>query len=282
MMKSSESSGTIDFHIHLGNLHYLQCPVMVQLKEEAPAFYERRKAEMTDEPRELENFLRSQGVERAVVIPELHPLNDFNVPTEMVAEYCRGSQVLIPFANINPHTEADPVKKLKSYLNAWNCRGLKLLPSYHHFYPNDRSLYALYQLAQDARLPVMFHIGSSRFPHTKLKYCDPLFIDEICADFPELCVIACHGGRGFWYQAMFFLLSLHKNLYIDLSGLPPKSLLGYFPGLEKKADRLLFGSDWPTIPSSIRENVSALRSLPIAEESKEKILHRNAEIILNL
>ena len=127
----------------------------------------------------------------------------------------------------------------------------------------------------------MFHIGSSTFPHTKLKYCDPLCLDEICADFPDLKVIACHGGRGFWYDTISFLMKLHQNLYVDVAGLPPKQLLDFFPELESKSDRFIFGSDWPGIPSTIKKNIAAIQNLPVSESSKEEILYKNALQILN-
>ncbi len=272
--------GVMDFHIHLGNKEYSKCPIMVQLKREKPDLYEKIEGDMTDDPKTLAGFLKGQGVDYAIVLPELHPFNNFNVTTEMVVDYCKFSNALIPFAHINPNTEADPLERLKYYIYELKCRGIKLLPSYHHFYVNDHRLYPLYSFAQEANVPVMFHIGSSTFPYTKLKYCDPLLLDEVCADFPNLTVIACHGGRGFWYDPLFFLLSLHPNLYIDIAGLPPKKLLDYFPDLEKRSDRFIFGSDWPGIPSSIGDNIASIRQLPISESSKEKILCNNAQKLL--
>ncbi len=273
--------GVIDFHIHLCSMHYLKCPVMLQLKEENPDFYEKRKQDMTDDPEALVSLLKKQGVDYAIMLPELHPFNNYDVTTEMVVEYCKNSRALIPFAHINPNTEANPLDKVKYYIYDLHCRGIKLLPSYQHFYMNDHRLYPLYSFAQEINIPVMFHIGSSTFPYTKLKYCDPLHLDEVCVDFPDLNIIACHGGRGFWYETIFFLLNLHKNLHVDIAGLPPKRLLHYFPDLEKKADRFIFGTDWPTIPSSIKENISSIEQLPISESSKEKILRSNAQTLLN-
>ncbi len=271
----------IDFHIHLGSMIYKQNPFILQLKETNPELYERTIKDFTDDPKALENFLKRQGVDRAVVLPELHPLNNFDMTTEMVVEYCQNSDILIPFAHLNPNAEADPLKRIKYYINNLNCSGLKLLPSYHHFYPNDQHLYPLYEFAQEINLPVMFHIGSSTFPHTKLKYCDPFCLDEICVDFPNLTVIACHGGRGFWYDTISFLMKLHKNLYIDVAGLPPKQLLDFFPDLESKTDRFIFGSDWPGIPSTIKKNIAFVQNLPVSESGKEEILYGNAHRILN-
>ena len=200
--------GVIDFHIHLCSTHYLDCPVMVQLKENDPDFYEVRKRDMTDDPKALEKLLKKQGVDYAIMLPELHPFNNYDVTTEMVVEYCRNVRALIPFAHINPNTEADPLDKVKYYIYELHCRGLKLLPSYQHFYINDHRLYPLYSFAQEINIPVMFHIGSSTFPHTKLKYCDPLLLDEICVDFPHLKIIAGHGGRGIWYETVIIYVKM--------------------------------------------------------------------------
>lgn len=274
-------NGVIDFHIHLGNMFYKQNPYILQLKETNPELYEKTIKDFTDDPQTLENFLKDQGVEQAVVLPELHPFNNFDLPTEMVFEYCNNSRILIPFAHLNPKAESDPLERLKYYVYELKCQGLKLLPSYHHFYPNDQRLYRLYAFAQKINLPVMFHIGSSTFPHTKLKYCDPLLLEEVCVDFPDLTVVACHGGRGFWYDAISFLLKLHRNLYVDVAGLPPKHLLNYFPDLDRTSDRFIFGSDWPGIPATIKENIVTIRNLPISESSKKRILYENAKSILN-
>ena len=272
--------GVIDFHIHLGSRRYKQNPFILQLKESAPELYERTIKNFSDDPRVLEKFLKSQGVDHAVVLPELHPLNNFDVTTEMVVEYCQHSDVLIPFAHLNPNAEPYPLEKLKYFINELHCKGLKLLPSYHHFYPNDPHLYPLYEFAQEIDLPIMYHIGSSTFPHTKLKYCDPFCLDEICADFPNLTVVACHGGRGFWYDTIAFLLKLHKKLFVDIAGLPPKQLLDLFPDLENKTDRFIFGSDWPGIPSTIKKNIASVQNMPISESGKKAILYENAQRIL--
>jgi len=273
--------GVIDFHIHLGCTFYKQNPFIRQLQDTDPELYKRTIKEFTDDSAVLGNFLKKQGVDHAVVLPELHPLNNFEMTTEMVVEYCQDSDILIPFAHLNPCAEANPLEKLKHYVNHLRCSGLKLLPSYHHYFPNDPLLYPLYEFAQEINLPVMFHIGSSTFPHTKLKYCDPLCIDEICVDFPNLTVIACHGGRGFWYDTISFLLFLHKNLYVDVAGLPPKQLLDLFPNLERKSDRFIFGSDWPGIPSTIKQNIASIQKLPLSESAQRAILYENAHRILN-
>jgi hypothetical protein len=125
----------------------------------------------------------------------------------------------------------------------------------------------------------MFHTGSSIYKHSKTKYGDPLHLDEVAADFPELKIVMAHSGRGFWYDKAFFLSRIHKNLYMEISGLPPQKLLIYFPELEKNADKVIFGSDWPGV-RSIKENIDSICSLDLRNSTIGKILYKNAEKVL--
>jgi hypothetical protein len=90
-----------------------------------------------------------------------------------------------------------------------------------------------------------------------------------------------HSGRGFWYDRAYFLTRLHANIHMEVSGLPPQKLLTYFPELERVADKVIFGSDWPGMPH-IKRNIELIRGLPLKEETKEKILGGNAARILGI
>jgi predicted TIM-barrel fold metal-dependent hydrolase len=91
----------------------------------------------------------------------------------------------------------------------------------------------------------------------------------------------CHCGRPFWYDQAFGLARLHKNVYMEISGLPPRKLLTYFPELERVADKVVYGSDWPGI-SSMAANVETIRSLALSDQAKEKILGGNAARLVKL
>jgi predicted TIM-barrel fold metal-dependent hydrolase len=188
--------------------------------------------------------------------------------------------MLIPFCTINPSLSKDLGKDLQKYIRM-GAKGIKLYPSYNHFYPNDPDIYSIYEIAQEKKLSVMVHTGSSIFQGSKIKYADPLHLDDVASDFPELILLAAHSGRGLWYEKAFFLSRLHPNFYLEISGLPPKNLLKYFPEMEKNIDKFVYGSDWPGI-KTIDSNVEAIKSLPLQEESKVKILRGNAARILNI
>src|SRR5947208_3300402 len=132
--------------------------------------------------------------------------------------------------------------------------------------------------AADANcIPVMFHTGTSIFPGARNKYGDPIHIDDVAIDFPKLKILLAHGGRPLWMDTAFFLVRRHPNVYLDISGIPPKNLLRYFPRLEQIADKTLFGTDWPGpgVPE-IKQNLEDFRALPLADSAKQQILSRSA------
>jgi len=237
--------------------------------------------EVLSSPATLLRFLNEEGVDYAVVLAENNPMVTGLCPNERVGAFCRASHRLIPFANINPFMTFNAVEELERCVTDQGFKGLKLYPTYQHFYPNDNRLFPLYGRAQELGIPIMFHTGSSVFPNALLKYGDPLALDEVAVFFPHLIIIQSHSGRGFWYDRAFFLSALHENVYMDITGLPPQNLLKYFPDLEKNQDKILFGSDWPGI-NSIKGNITAIKNLPLPEETKTKILGLNAARILGI
>ncbi len=271
----------IDFHLHITQIEEYNEWFLNWVRELHGEGIVPHLQKTLASPESLLRFLDEQGVDYAVVLAENNPMVTGVCPNERVGAFCRASERLIPFANINPFTTFNAVEELERCVSDYGSRGLKLYPTYQHFYPNDNRLFPLYHRAQELGIPIMFHTGSSVFPNALLKYGDPLALDEVAVFFPHLTIIQAHSGRGFWYERAFFLSVLHENVYMDITGLPPKNLLKYFPDLEKNQDRVLFGSDWPGI-NSIKDNIAVIQSLPIHEEFKAKILGRNAARILGI
>lgn len=267
----------VDFHVHLAAREHLT-PVAEAYGD---SFWRGRGDwDSLLTPDGLDAYLKEEGVDFAVGLPEVSPLVTGVTTNEYVWEKFRACPRLILFATVNPWVTPRPDREIRR-LAELGFRGVKLYPPYQHFYPNDSSLYPFYGACQELGLPVMVHTGSSVFRGTKLKYGDPLLLDDVAVDFPELRLLMVHGGRGFWYDRAEFLAQLHPNLYLEISGLPPSKLLGYFPNLERIHRKVIFGSDWPGNPG-IRNNVEALRALPLSGEAKEAILGRNAAELLGL
>lgn len=235
-----------------------------------------------DDPAAMDAMLAEAGVEKAVVMSEPTPLTTGIASTDYVAAFCARSQRLLPFASFNPWTTPDLAGAAVDAVKRLGCRGFKVYPSYWHIWPADPMLYPLYGALQELGVPVTFHTGSSVFPNSKMKFADPLALDELATDFPRLRVLMAHGGRPFWHDRAQFLARLHPNFYLELSGLPPKRLLTYFPELERIRDKTVFATDWPATPTTLRENVDQLLALPLSDAAKQAILEDNARAILQL
>lgn len=277
-MNNLDNLKIIDFHIHIGLKEHWHELVHAYQKSAHTEYYKRYE-EMID-PKRFVSYLKSHQIEKAVILPEISPIVTGVVPNEYVFEFCHGNDILLPFCTINPSLASQPAQEFKKYIKM-GAKGIKLYPSYNHFYPNDSELYPLYALAKENQLPVLIHTGSSVFKGSKIKYADPIYLDDVAADFPDLPLIMAHSGRGLWYEKAFFLSRLHSNLYLEISGLPPKNLLNYFPDMEKYIDKFVYGSDWPGI-RTISSNIETIKNLPLAEDSIRKILYGNAARILGL
>ena len=195
---------------------------------------------------------------------------------------------LIPFGSIHPDLTKDCKGEAERLLSKLQLAGLKVHPPHQGFAPNAyrerkryRGLRHVYAAAERHRVPVMFHTGTSAFPGAYSRLGDPMLVDDVAADFPDLRIVLAHGGRPLWCDAAFFLARSHRNVFIDLSSIPPKHVLRYFPRLEELPGKFLFGSDWPGpgVPG-IAENLAAFRKLPLSSAVKERILLENAQALL--
>lgn len=270
----------IDFHTHLAPPDQLHPWVRDwTLSVVGPELAARHAERQT--PAGALRILDAEGIDVAVVLAEMHPKTVGITANETVAAYCAGQSRLIPFACLNPHLSHHTGKDLRRCVEELGMRGLKLGPPYGHFYPNDPTLYPAYEVAQEKGIPVLVHTGTSVFKGSKLKYGDPLWLDEVAVDFPDLRIVLAHSGRGYWYDAAFTLARYHEHVYLEIAGLPPQNLLTYFPQLERLADKVIFGSDYPGVPS-LRGNIAAIRGLPLSPGVADKILGLNAARLLGL
>jgi uncharacterized protein len=140
------------------------------------------------------------------------------------------------------------------------------------------SLRAIYEEAQRLRLPVMIHTGTSIFPGARSRNGEPMGVDDVAVDFPDLTLVIAHGGRPLWMDQAFFLVRRFKQVYMDVSSIPPKAILRYFPRLTEVQDKVLYGSDWPA-PGvrSMGQNLREFRALGLPEDVVHKILVVNPE-----
>ena len=269
----------VDFHVHI--IEYLEMnPTFQDLMVQMTGISYEELLERFGSSEGFLTVLDENGVDYAVVLAVTSPISAGMATNERIIEFCSTSNRLIPFGTINPYLDYRPAKIVRDLAEKKSLRGLKLYPNYQYFYPNDRKLYPVYAVAEGLGLPVMFHTGTSVLQGPRLKYGDPLYLDDLAVDFPELTIIQCHGGRTFWYDRSFTLCRLHENLYIDICGIAVKNLLKIFPDLERLPDKFIFGSDWPAIPKTIAQNIETVRGLGLKNETVGKILGGNAARLL--
>jgi predicted TIM-barrel fold metal-dependent hydrolase len=272
----------IDIHIHIQPLHMFrpQALAMIKRGRKDYADVERYSAD----PKLFLKFLDGLGIERAGLINYVSPEIMGFTPevNDWIVNYCAAApDRLLAFGSVHPRTVADAGAEVDR-LAKLGIRALKLHPSHQVITPNSYSdgcaaLAAVYERAQANGLPLMIHTGTSIFPGARNVHAQPILCDDVCIDFPNLTVILAHGGRPLWMEEAFFLVRRHKNMHMDISGIPPQKLLEYFPRIAEIADKVLWGTDWPGpgVPE-IKGNMEKFHALPIREDAKRKILYDNA------
>ncbi len=277
----------IDIHIHIQPLH--------MFKPEALALIKRGRKDCADverysaSPAEFLKFLDSLEIERAGLINYVSP-DVIGFPpavNDWIADYCQANpRRLLAFGSVHPKYVTDAGAEVDR-LARLGIRGLKVHPSHQLYSPNDyrdgardsqmAGLAAVYERAAANNMPVMIHTGTSIFPGARNRHAQPMLADDVGVDFPNLVVILAHGGRPLWMNEAFFLVRRHRNMYMDISGIPPLKLLEYFPRIEEIADKVLWGTDWPGpgVPE-IRRNMEQFASLPLSGATRQKVLYDNA------
>ncbi len=162
--------------------------------------------------------------------------------------------------------------------------GFKLHPPHMWIKPNDyreeekgiKQLEILYEFSQDNKLPVVIHTGTSFFLTARNKYANPIFVDDVAVDFPKLNIIMAHAGRPNWVNTAFQLIRIRKNIYTDLSSIPPKRVLEYLPRLDEINEKALYGSDFGGPGTkSLGDNLREFLRIPLSNSAIENITKNN-------
>ncbi len=271
-----------DCHIHIQPVEMFKPAALEAMKKKRAEFEE--NVEVLRPPRAFLKHLGAAGVDRAVLINYVAPEVIGFTPevNPFVANYVKEDpRRLIPCGSIHPRHTRNVLADMEQVLRL-GIRMIKIHPPHQLLFPNDylngvKELEIIYGAAEANDIPVMFHTGTSIFPGARNKYGDPVHVDDVAVDFPKLKILLAHGGRPLWMETAFFLVRRHPNVYLDISGIPPKSLLKYFPRLEEIAAKTLFGTDWPGpgVPD-IKQNLEQFRALPLTEATREQILSKTA------
>jgi len=269
-----------DVHIHVQPWEMVAPDALAMVDDPSHA----GAKDIVSSPENVLRFLDEHEIERACCINYVSPdvMGFTREVNDWIASFTRDHRDrLLPVGSVNPLHELKVHQEIRRVLDL-GIRMIKIHPPHQLFAPNAYR-HELWQLAEIYRecetrgVPVMFHTGTSVFPKARNIFADPMPIDDVAIDFPKLKIILAHAGRPLYGETAFFLMRRHANVYIDLSGIPPKSLPRYFPRLADVADKALWGTDWPS-PGVVspKKNVADFRALNLGEEAEKKILWENA------
>jgi len=239
-------------------------------------------------PGEIAAYYRSRKIGCVVFSVDERLTGRPQVPNdEVLALAAENPDIMIAFSSVDPTRGADAVTEAQRLIKA-GTRGFKLHPPIQQFHANDPAVYRFYEVINEARLPVIFHTGHSGIGTgmpggggVRLKYGNPMDIDDVAVDFPDMPIILAHPS--FPWQDEALSICLHKpQVFIDLSGWSPKyfppSLIQYTNTLLRQ--KMLFGSDFPFITPE--RWLADFEKTSIREDVRPLILKENARRLLGI
>jgi uncharacterized protein len=237
---------------------------------------------------ELAEYYRSRKIGCVAFSVDERMTGRRQVPNEDVMALAQANtDIMIAFASVDPTRGKDGLDSAERLISL-GIRGFKIHQPLMKFHANDRIAYPFYELLNAAKLPVIFHTGHSGIGTgmpggggVRLKYGNPMDIDDVAVDFPDMPIILAHPS--FPWQDEAISICLHKpQVYIDLSGWSPKyfspTLVQYANTLLKH--KMLFGSDFPLIKPD--RWLADFEKIAIRDEVRPLILKENAVRLLRL
>jgi uncharacterized protein len=274
----------VDAHVHVAHLARLKVPWETWI---GPAGDAASWAALYDDdgapiPAAISRYFADEGVDRALLFCEYSPKATGWQTVEDVLPIVEHDPARFRIvANVNPHVHHPVARELDRQLELGDGAtvALKVHPVHAGIAPNDRELYPAYARCVELGIPLIVHTGPSFFPGATSRHGDPVLIDDVLRDFPDLTVVLAHGGRGWSYDAAASLALTRQNVWLDLAGLPPKRLPTYYAsfGLDRIATRAIFGTDSPSATPA--RNIAAVRDLGLSEELTDAVLGGNAATV---
>jgi predicted TIM-barrel fold metal-dependent hydrolase len=287
MMSTEKKCDYIDVHVHPPTKEFLIDSGGRHVEAAAKKFG--HTIELRTFEQMLDEYTRC-GVEKLVLFAWDAETNSHmpRVTNEFVAQVAhRYPERIVGFASVDPHKKS-AVKDFEYAIRELGLAGLKLHPQVQAFEPNDPAYYPLYSKCVELGVPVTFHTGSTYWGAglkggggIKLRFSDPMLLDDVAADFPDLKLIMAHPGWP-WQDEQLAIATHKSNVYIDLSGWSPK----YFQPLlitymtKMIPQKFLFGTDYPML--SPQRWLLDFEGLGLNSEIKSMVLRENAKNLLKL
>ena len=231
--------------------------------------------------------LDTAGVDRVVMIAaDKETTIGSKVPNEHVADLvAQAPDRIIGFAAVDPNKGRIATEELEVAFRDLKMKGLTIGPWEHELYPDDTKYDPLYDLCIAHDVPVTIHASIHFGRYSKLDYSRPIHIDNVAVRFPDLKIIAVHGGWP-WTAEMVAVAWRHPNVYIDISGVRPRYIAKAGTGWEPLLsygdnilqDKVLWGTAWPLQPFA--RSLEETRGLPLKPHVMQKWIHDNAAALL--
>jgi len=277
-----ENLVAIDTHVHLES----------EIKDNAAAEAARKyfgNSGVEYNRQALADYYRSRKIGCVIFTVDERLTGRHPVPNDEVVQFAADNgDIMMAFASVDPLRGQPALDEARRLIKDGRIRGFKLHPPLQQFAPNDKLIYPFYEVMNEAKLPVIFHTGHSGIGTgmpggggVRLKYGNPMDIDDVAVDFPDMKIILAHPS--FPWQDEAISVCLHKpQVYIDLSGWSPKyfspTLIQYANSLLKK--KVLFGSDYPLLTPD--RWLADFATIAIKDEVRPLILKENAVRLFGL
>jgi predicted TIM-barrel fold metal-dependent hydrolase len=279
----------IDVHVHAEvSCHDPEDPVMGQYFDAASRYFKAERKRPTI-PETIAYYRERQTAFVMFTVDIESAFGAKRVRNEEIAEHARANaDIMIAFASIDPHKGKMGAREARELIANYPIRGFKFHPPMQGFHPADRMAYPLYEVIAEHRMPAVFHTGHSGMGTgmpggggVRLKYGQPMLVDDVAVDFPDMKIILAHPSWPWTDESLS--MALHKdNVFIDLSGWMPK----YFPkqvvqyANTQLKHKMLFGSDFPLITPD--KWIESAKEAGFREEVLPMILKDNAAKLLGL
>ncbi len=258
-------------------------------------------------PERLVEEMDEAGIDKAVILPLDYGLKfegkvDFRYYNDYAARVVKEyPDKIIGFAGIDPRRGKEAISELERCVSKLELNGVKIWQLVG-FYVDDPGLYDFYEKVADLDVAVLFHTGGGP-PGTYMKYNNPVHVDKVAVDFPEMRIVMAHVGNP-WINEALVVAAKNPNVYVDISAWELAAKKAPFALVQMLVtaklicgmEKVLFGSDWPlfTPLMSLRDWVEFVKGIQlppslqllnmpeISEDEKRLLLGENAKRFLKL
>ncbi len=290
----------IDIHTHVGEYKKHWSEMFAKIVSGAFAFDPNH---WTTEPDKFTREMDEAGVDKIVVVAL--DITNIDPGTKIPDEYIYDNYIkrdpnrFMGFSCVLPKDSMgrfspESLKQFERAITELGFKGMKALPSYSHYPPNDKIMYPFYQKAVELGVPVLLHMGATSYSYAKLEYGHPVYLDEVALDFPDLKICAAHTAYP-WTKELFAVMRKCHNVYTDISALCMRPMeLAWNIVLAKEynlLERIMWGTDYPAcnpktyinwVKTGLNEILEKCGWPTLTMEEIKQILGANASRFLGL